>query len=84
MKLPVYYVVGTTPVKAIPTEEEGMDVLRYDLETREFVRDLNQTPVIVFGLGEFTRVSEADFNAYVADLNRGSEPRWYEEFKSID
>jgi hypothetical protein len=40
MDLPRYCIVGARPVKAIETEDGGMDILAYDWSTGEFARHM--------------------------------------------
>lgn len=70
MELPSYFVVGSVPVKAVPTEGGGMDVLAYDETTGEFRRAMQYLDAVFSHAGniDVDRVSEAAFEKYVARL----------------
>ena len=61
MDLPSYFIVGARPVKAVRTEEGGMDVLAYDWKTGELRRDLSYLERIVMPDVEVEVVTEAVF-----------------------
>jgi hypothetical protein len=72
MKLPQYFVVGSTAVKAIETADGGMDVLAYDAASDTFVRAMHYLTRITFAASdpEIDRVTEAAFDEWVAELRR--------------
>ncbi|HBB34266.1 MAG TPA: hypothetical protein DDZ80_27430 [Cyanobacteria bacterium UBA8803] len=70
MKLPLYCIVGERPVKAIETEDGGMDVLAYDWDTGEFKRAMQYLSKITVGDGEIDYVSEQEFEQYVEQLRQ--------------
>lgn len=70
MNLPLYCIVGDRPVKAIETEDGGMDVLAYDWDTGEFKRAMQYLSKITVGDGEIDYVSENEFGQYVEQLRQ--------------
>jgi hypothetical protein len=68
MKLPTFFVVGTRPVKAVPTPDGGMDVLAFDWQTGELVREMGYLERLLCGAGELDVVDEAEFERRVAEL----------------
>lgn len=70
MNLPLYCIVGDRPVKAIETEDGGMDVLAYDWDTGEFKRAMQYLSKITLGDGEIDYVSEQEFEQYVEQLRQ--------------
>lgn len=70
MNLPLYCIVGERPVKAIETEDGGMDVLAYDWDTGEFKRAMQYLSKITVGDGEIDYVSENEFEQYVEQLRQ--------------
>jgi hypothetical protein len=68
MDLPRYCVVGARPVKAIETEDGGMDVLAYDWSTGEFAREMGYLTRVSLPDEEVEIVSPDEFDAYVAKL----------------
>lgn len=70
MKLPLYCIVGDRPVKAIETEDGGMDVLAYDWDTGEFKRAMQYLSKITIGDGEIDYVSESEFEQYVEQMRQ--------------
>lgn len=68
MDLPRYCIVGARPVKAIETEDGGMDVLAYDWSTGEFTRDMGYLTRVSLPDEEVEIVSPDEFEAYVAKL----------------
>jgi len=66
---PRYFVYGERPVKMVRTADGGLDVLAYEWETGEFVRDLDYYTDIYYSTDDDARrVSEDEFNRYVAEL----------------
>lgn len=66
---PRYAIVGRRPVKAVRTPDGGLDVLAYDWETGELVRNLGYLDrVMAPGDAEVDFVDEAAFEAAVAEL----------------
>lgn len=78
MNLPQYCIVENTPVKALSTEDGGMDILAYDWKTGQFCRDLRYTSRIVLGGTDVEQVDEERFNACVAALQAGLPLRQWE------
>lgn len=70
MELPFYCIVGARPVKAIETEDGGMDILAYNWQTGEFERDMQYLDRIVIVRGEMDVVTEEEFEQYVDKLRR--------------
>lgn len=70
MDLPLYCIVGDRPVKAIETEDGGMDVLAYEWDTGEFKRAMQYLSKITLGDGEIDYVSEEEFEQYVEKLRQ--------------
>ncbi|MEW5860226.1 MAG: hypothetical protein AB1861_23050 [Cyanobacteriota bacterium] len=70
MDLPLYCIVGDRPVKAIETEDGGMDVLAYEWDTGEFKRSMQYLSKITLGDGEIDYVSEKEFEQYVEKLRQ--------------
>ncbi len=68
MELPSFFIVGARPVKAVRTEEGGMDVLAFDWKTGELRRDLSYLERIVMPDVEVDVVTEAAFEEAVAAL----------------
>lgn len=68
MDLPRYCIVGARPVKAIETEDGGMDVLAFDWSTGEFARDMNYLTRVTLPDEEVETVPAHEFDAYVAEL----------------
>jgi len=66
--LPRYCIVGERPVKAIETEDGGMDVQGYDWKTGDFVRAMNHLTDVMMPDGEVEVVTEAVFEAHVQRL----------------
>ncbi len=72
LDLPRFAIVGSRPVKAIDTPDGGMDVLAYDWDSGEFVRDMGYLTRLFMPDGEVEIVSEAQFEQAVEAL-RGSD-----------
>ncbi|MBD2740011.1 hypothetical protein [Coleofasciculus sp. FACHB-1120] len=70
MDLPIYCIVGDRPVKAIETEDGGMDVLAYEWDTGEFKRAMQYLSKITLGDGEIDYLSEKEFEQYVEKLRQ--------------
>ncbi len=68
LDLPRFAIVGSRPVKAIDTPDGGMDVLAYDWESGEFVRDMQYLTRLFMPDGEVELVSEAQFDQAVKAL----------------
>jgi hypothetical protein len=66
--LPRFCIVGARPVKAIRTEDGGMDVLAYDWETGELRRDMSYVDRVLMPDVEVDIVSEEEFERQVAAL----------------
>ncbi len=75
MELPVFCLIGDRPVKGVATPEGGLDVLAYDWDTGEFVRDMRHLHTLVHPTDEdATFVDEPTFEAQVAALRRARSP----------
>jgi len=70
MNLPIYCIVGHRPVKALATEDGGMDVLAYDWATGEFRREPGYLHRVVTPDGEVDVVTEKEFEEHVARLRQ--------------
>ncbi len=68
MDLPRYCIVGARPVKAIETEDGGMDILAYDWSTGEFARHMEFLTRVCLPDEEVEVVSQEQFDAQVAEL----------------
>lgn len=68
LTLPMYCIVGRRPVKAVATDEGGMDIQAYNWDTGEFERDMSYMMSITFG--DADHVSEAEFLTCVEALHR--------------
>jgi len=68
--LPIYCICDGRPVKAVPTDEGGMDVLVYNCRTGKFRREMGYVRRITFPEfdDETDVVSEEEFNRCVAEL----------------
>ncbi len=71
--LPKYFIVGDRPVKSVPTNEGGLDVLAYDWNSGEFIRAMEYLAKISFGEGEVERVTRAEFDDRVEKLRLGGD-----------
>ena len=69
MQLPRYCIIGARPVKAIETEDGGMDVLAYDWRPGEFARDMGYLTRVTLPDEEVEIISAEEFDAYVAELH---------------
>jgi hypothetical protein len=72
VKLPAYFIVGAVPVKAVETEDGGMDVLAYDPDAREFRRAMQYLTAVSLpgGHRDVDRVTEAAFLEWIERLHR--------------
>ena len=63
MELPRYLIVGKRPVKAVETEDGGMDVLAFGWKTGKFRREMRYLDCVLFGEDEELGISalEVDF-----------------------
>ena len=74
MKLPLYAIVGDRPVKGVSTPEGGMDVLAYDWQTGEFVRDMSYVTTLMHPTDEDAEfVDKKTFDARVKALKAGAK-----------
>jgi hypothetical protein len=73
VNLPRYAIVGACPVKILPKENGGMEVLAFDWETRDFAPDDGYfLEKVLTGLeGDVEYLTESEFEARVAALKRG-------------
>jgi hypothetical protein len=71
MKLPYYCIIGNRPVKAISTEDGGMDILAYNWNTGELERDMSYLTRIVMGDHEINQVSKQYFDQHIVNLKSG-------------
>jgi hypothetical protein len=65
LKLPLYFSINDRPIKAISTPDGGVDVLKLDLHTGEFVRDKEQLAVYLSGKADVENLTPANFEALV-------------------
>lgn len=71
MKLPSYSIVGECPVKILPTESGGMEVLAFDWESKDFIPDDGYfLKKVMTGHGDIEYLTEDAFEAYVATLRQ--------------
>jgi hypothetical protein len=68
--LPWYFAVNDRPVKVVPTDDGGADVLVLDLCTGGFVRNLDYLGYYFEGGRDVDELSEAEFNALVEKHNK--------------
>ena len=69
MELPRYCIVGDRPVKAVATDDGGMDILAFDWKTGEFVREMDYLSQVVMSQGgEVDVVTKEEFDKKVATL----------------
>jgi hypothetical protein len=68
--LPEYYAVNDRPVKLVPTEEGGMDVLVLNWKTGDFERDLSYLSRCYDPSQDVDQFTEVEFNAYIAQLRQ--------------
>jgi hypothetical protein len=73
LDLPRFAIVGSRPVKAIDTPDGGMDVLAYDWDSGELVRDMGYLTRLFAPDGEVEIVSEAQFEQAVEALRGGDD-----------
>lgn len=66
--LPLFAIVGARPVQAVGTADGGMDVLAYDWDSGDFVRDLGYLTRILLGDAEVDIVDSQAFQRAVAEL----------------
>jgi hypothetical protein len=82
MTWPQYYVVSNLerPAKIVWTQEEGLRVLAFNLDTGEFEPNAIALSALLFGRNESEQVTEQEFNEYVAKLRELlhlNTPRYY-------
>jgi len=65
---PCYCIVGARPVKAIKLPDGGVDILGWDWDKKDFVRDMGMLTRVMMPEGETEMVTEAQFESYVAKL----------------
>ena len=70
MELPLYLIFGARPVKFERTADGGMDVLAFDWETGEFVRDLSYLSRYFRNEPETEVVSKRKFDDRIEALSR--------------
>jgi hypothetical protein len=76
MELPQYFICGARPVKFVPTDDGGMEILAFDWKTGDFVPDASYLTRCTFPDGEVDVVTEAEFEREVA-LHRRWQLRHY-------
>ncbi|MBD2767759.1 hypothetical protein IC235_07625 [Hymenobacter sp. BT664] len=69
--LPEYYIVVERPIKVVPTEDGGLNVLKYNFETGRFDYGMKYLSRVRFGKDDVEQVSEEEFVQHVEKL-RGS------------
>jgi hypothetical protein len=67
-KLPLYYIFGARPVKFIPTEDGGMDILAFNWNTGEFERDMSYLSKLFKYSPDNYEITEEEFKSYVKKL----------------
>lgn len=70
MDLPIYCIVGDRPVKAVETEEGGMEILAYDWATGDFRREPAYLHRVVTPDVEVDVVTEKEFEEHVTKLRQ--------------
>lgn len=70
MDLPRYFLVGARPAKAVRMADGGMDIVAFDFATGELVRDMGLLSRLFTPDAEVDSISEADFEASVAELRQ--------------
>jgi hypothetical protein len=68
MELPLYCIIGERPVKAIQTEDGGLDVKALNWETGKFERDMKLLDRIYSDDTEVSIVDKAEFDRKVAEI----------------
>jgi hypothetical protein len=68
MELPLFCIIGDRPVKAIETEDGGMDVKALNWENGNFERDMKYLDRILSGDIEVSIVDKAEFESKVAAI----------------
>lgn len=68
--LPAFYLVNDRPVKLLETPDGGLTVLVYNWKTGEFDRDMSYLSRCSEPGKDVDKLTESDFNQYVADLRR--------------
>lgn len=72
MILPRYFRVGERPVKFVATESGGMDVLAWDWQKKEFVREMKYLSRCFEGDPEVDDMEEDEFLELVKTLRNES------------
>jgi hypothetical protein len=65
-----YYAINDRPVKLVPTEEGGMDVLVLNWKTGDFERDMSYLSRCYDPSQDVDQFTEAQFNDYIAQLRQ--------------
>lgn len=67
---PWFYAVNDRPVKFVELPSGGLDVLVYDFQTGELVRDMSYLSRVFDHGKDIDELDEKEFNALVDDLQR--------------
>lgn len=65
-----YYAVNDRPVKLVPTEDGGMDVLVLNWKTGDFERDMSYLSRCYDPSQDVDQFTEDQFNDYIAQLRQ--------------
>ena len=68
LKRPLYCIVGLRPVKALETQDGGLDVQAYNWDTKEFERHMEYFSVIYGTQDDVEEVTKEEFDKYVKTL----------------
>lgn len=72
-KFPKFAVVGARPVKIVQTPDGGLDVLAWDWEKKELVRNFDYLTRVLVGDDETTYLGERDFERHCEALRKRKE-----------
>ena len=70
MDLPIFCVVDTRPVKVVPTEDDGLEVLAWDAESGDFVRRMDLLERVLMQDDWVVELTEDEFDTHVSALMR--------------
>lgn len=72
---PWFYAVNDRPVKFVELPSGEVDVLVYDFQTGEFIRDMSYLSRVFDHDKDVDKLDESAFNALVHDLRRARQPK---------
>lgn len=68
MDLPIYCVVDTRPVKVVPADEGGLEVLAYDPNIGDFVRRMDLLERVILQDDLVMELTEDEFYSHLARI----------------